>query len=75
MESLRMYSSANGIFPRVAKEDHYLKLDHNNSVLIKKGTIVNPSTFPIHYKASVYSDPQQFRPERWLDADNKLISP
>jgi cytochrome P450 len=27
MESLRMYSTANGLFPRVAKEDHYLKID------------------------------------------------
>lgn len=56
MESLRMYSTANGIFPRVAIEDHYLKVGQE-SVKITKGTIVNTQTFPIHYKETVYSHP------------------
>jgi cytochrome P450 len=69
-----MYSSANGIFPRVAKEDNFLKVD-NNTILIKKGTIVNTQTFSIHYKSTVYEEPNRFKPERFIDGEGKIISP
>ncbi|KAJ2983404.1 hypothetical protein NQ176_g727 [Zarea fungicola] len=34
---------------------------------IPKGSIVIPNVWSIHMDASIYGDPERFRPERWLD--------
>ena len=62
-------------FPREAIEDHYLKLDKDHSILVKKGTIINTQTFSIHYKQTVFEKPYEFRPERFITSDNKIHSP
>jgi len=70
-----MYSSANGIFPREAIEDHWLTIGPDIKIPIKKGTIVNTQTISTHYKASLYPNPNEFKPERFLDADGKISPP
>jgi cytochrome P450 len=69
-----MYSSANGIFPREARADHYLDVD-GVKFKIKKGTMICPQTVPTHYSESLYNDPNKFNPERFLDGEGKLKTP
>jgi len=75
LETLRMYSTSNGIFPREAIEDHWLTVSPNIKIPIKKGTIVNTQTISTHNKASLYPNPNEFKPEIFLDAEGKIASP
>ena len=60
-EGLRFRSSAQGIFPREAKMDHYLK-----DVLIRKGTLVDLAYNANFHDPKVFKNPMEFLPERWL---------
>lgn len=52
METLRTYSTANGIFPREALQDFLL-----GGIHIRKGTILTPQTITTHYKSELFSNP------------------
>jgi hypothetical protein len=54
MEGLRIYSSANGLFPRNAIQDHTLRIGEQ-SLRVVKDTVINTQTFPVHYKQTIYS--------------------
>ena len=58
---MRLYSTANNIFPREAIVDHYLTVD-DVKIPIKKGTIVSPQTITTHRSESLYDDPHGFNP-------------
>ena len=42
---------------------------------IPKGAVVVPNLWHSHFNPSVWSEPRQFRPERFLDAAGKLSVP
>jgi hypothetical protein len=37
----------------------------------KVKTIVSEGSYVMHYNSEIYPEPHKFRPERWLDVDNK----
>ncbi len=60
METNRLYDVVNGVFMRLAIEDHYVK-----DVPIKKDTVVWAQPNGNHYNPKIFKDPFEFRPERW----------
>ncbi|KAH8374703.1 hypothetical protein KR200_004194 [Drosophila serrata] len=66
-EGLRIETLVPSDVPHKALEDTELL-----GYRIPKDTIVIPSLYAFHSDARVWSDPEQFRPERFLDADGKL---
>ncbi|EMR90855.1 putative benzoate 4-monooxygenase cytochrome p450 protein [Botrytis cinerea BcDW1] len=66
-EGLRLFPPASGGAPRVSPgftlHDKY----------IPKGTEVNVSPWSITHNAKYFSDPWEFKPERWLDPNSKDI--
>ncbi len=69
-ETLRMYQTINGIFPREVVTPLEI-----GGVVYEKDTVIATQTFPVHYNAQLYSEPDVFKPERWLDNDGKVKSP
>ncbi|KAI3338041.1 cytochrome P450 [Ustulina deusta] len=39
--------------------------------IIPKGTNVAVSTYALHHNESIFPDPYRFRPERWIECDDK----
>ncbi len=66
-ESLRLYPPA-WITDRVNIED-----DKIEDYLLKKGTIVGASIYELHRNKKYWSDPEDFKPERFLEANRKQI--
>lgn len=64
-----MYGPANLIFPRVAQEDNDM-----NGLPVKKGTVAYVVHFGNHHSEQYFSDPLEFRPERW-DKECKGLNP
>ncbi len=60
METTRLFDVANGLFIRIATDDHYIK-----DAPIKKGTLAWAQSIGNHYSAKNFKDPLEFRPERW----------
>lgn len=48
-ETLRMYQTANGIFPREVLTPVTI-----GGVTYEKDTVITTQTFPVHYKAELY---------------------
>ncbi|KAH6609162.1 benzoate 4-monooxygenase cytochrome p450 [Trichoderma cornu-damae] len=63
-ESLRMAHGVIGRVPLVAPTE---SLTYKNYV-IPRGTPISSSAYIIHRNASVFPDPEAFRPERWIEA-------
>jgi cytochrome P450 len=59
-ETLRLHSPANGLFPRVALEDHILY-----DIKIQKGDLVDISLYGQSMNPRIFANPYDFRPERW----------
>jgi cytochrome P450 family 110 len=74
LETLRVYSVSNGMFPREAQVDHHLEVD-GTKIKIKKGTIICTQAVSTHFKESIYKDPNVFDPERFLDSEGKIKNP
>jgi hypothetical protein len=68
-ESLRMYSPLPAFEPRVCSNDTTI-----DGYRIPAGTVVGMSPYCLHRDESVYPEPLKFAPERWLAADDSLIS-
>lgn len=60
-EALWFRSSSQGLFPREAKENHYLK-----DVFIKKGTLIDTPFYSNFNNPKIFKNPLEFVPERWL---------
>lgn len=69
-ETLRLHPSVPGAQPRVAPRDCTLGGYDN----IPKGTIVQSSAYSLHRTPSVFPDPQEWKPERWLDASPEELA-
>ena len=77
-ETMRIFSTVNGIFPREAKMDHELTVHITGKDVkfpVKKGTLVNAQSVTTHYKDTIYKDPMEFNPHRFLDEEGKLVNP
>lgn len=61
-ETLRLYPIAINAFPRVVLQPITLA-----GYELEPGTVIIPSVYLAHHRAQVYPDPQQFRPERFLE--------
>lgn len=61
-ETLRLYGPADSTFPRVATEDVIL-----GDLLVRKGTQILPNLKIVHSSPKSFSNPQEFRPERWIE--------
>ncbi|KAJ3645244.1 hypothetical protein Zmor_022918 [Zophobas morio] len=56
--------------PHYASENIYL-----DGVTIPKGTMIMPLLWAIHMDPKVYKDPEEFRPERFIDSNGKFFKP
>jgi cytochrome P450 len=61
-ETLRLYPIAINAFPRVVKEPMDIL-----GYALESGTVIMPSIYLAHHRPSVYPEPKQFRPERFLE--------
>ncbi len=61
-ETLRLYPIAINAFPRIVKQP--IEID---GYLLEPGAVLIPSIHLAHQRASVFPEPKQFRPERFLE--------
>ncbi|MEO1145369.1 MAG: cytochrome P450 [Cyanobacteria bacterium J06638_22] len=61
-EALRLYPIAINAFPRVVKQSMEIA-----GYWVEAGTVIMPSIYLAHRRPSVYPEPKQFRPERFLE--------
>jgi cytochrome P450 len=61
-ETLRLYPIAISAFPRVVKQPMQIA-----GYFLEPGTVIMPSIYLAHHRIAVYPQPQQFRPERFLE--------
>lgn len=69
-ETHRLYGPGNTIFPRKAVKEHYL-----GKVLIPEGTLLELDFCPNNYNPVYYKEPEEFRPERWLNGELTKLNP
>ncbi|KAF4624297.1 hypothetical protein G7Y89_g13876 [Cudoniella acicularis] len=65
-ETLRLYSANPGPWPRVVPSE--IHVGHFSS--IPAGTIISASSYALHRNSEVFPRPEEWRPERWLDASD-----
>lgn len=64
-ETLRMY-------PPVQRTDRVASCDYTyEGIKINKGQIVTIPIYALHHDASIYPNPDEFRPERFSDSEKK----
>ncbi|KAH6674858.1 cytochrome P450 [Halenospora varia] len=63
-ETLRLYPGSSGPFPRVVPEKGARLGDFD----VPPGTVVASSVYCLHQNAEVFENPQEWRPERWIEA-------
>ncbi|MBW4420733.1 MAG: cytochrome P450 [Myxacorys californica WJT36-NPBG1] len=61
-ETLRLYPIALSAFPRIVKQPMNVA-----GYGLEPGTVLMPSIYLAHHRESVYPEPKQFRPERFLE--------
>jgi len=69
-ETMRLYTPAPTIFPRIAQNDHTL-----GDLNIKKGTSVRPTPLYNFASPKYFEDPREFKPERWLIKKEQDLEP
>lgn len=66
-EVLRWRPVTAGGLPHMLTKDDTYKLPNGETVFLPAGTAVHPVQWSIHREAKLYPDPENFRPERWLE--------
>ncbi|XP_037049572.1 farnesoate epoxidase-like [Bradysia coprophila] len=66
-ETFRLSSIIPGGVPHSATADTKI-----NGYTLPKGTIIMPNIYQVHHDEKYWGDPQNFRPERFLNADGTL---
>jgi len=69
-ESLRLYAPATMVFKKAA-EDCVIQTDSGKPLPVPKGTMLVPMVNAIHRNPRYWSDPDEFRPGRFLGDYNK----
>jgi cytochrome P450 len=67
-ESMRLSPPVPGILPRTVLPGGF-KIDGH---FLAEGTEVGVCTYAIHHNKKYFSEPFEYRPERWLDDDEQL---
>lgn len=67
-ESLRLYTPLPAFEPRLAPVETAI-----DGMVIPANTIVGMSPYCMHREASIFPDPLEFKPERWLTSDQQLL--
>lgn len=67
-EVLRWRPVTAGGLPHMLVKDDVYKLPDGTSVFLEAGTCVHPVQWSIHREEKLYPDPENFRPERWLES-------
>ncbi|KAL5006558.1 hypothetical protein ScPMuIL_015364 [Solemya velum] len=68
LEILRCLSTVPLALPHLASQDAILE-----GYLVEKNSVVFPCLWSIHYNEKTYVNPEEFRPERFLDDNGGLI--
>ena len=66
-ETLRLYPTIIATLPRTALRDTTVCGIH-----VPKGSVVGTQNYTIHRDPEAFPDPEDFRPERWLDEDGRF---
>ncbi|KAJ9632143.1 hypothetical protein H2203_000545 [Taxawa tesnikishii (nom. ined.)] len=74
METLRLHAAIPGGQPRVTPANASLGPPDNAIHGIPAGIRVNSAAFSLHRNPDVFAEPEQWRPERWLDAEGAVDS-
>ena len=61
-EAFRFGGPSMGVIPRIVTQNFML-----NEIEIKKGTVINVSSTNVAYNTRLFSNPEEFRPERWIE--------
>lgn len=67
-EALRRHSTSGMGLPRIMMDDTEVCGE-----VFKAGTILSVPSYTIHHLESVWGDPWEYRPERWLEDGNKEL--
>ncbi|KAJ0412945.1 cytochrome P450 [Aspergillus carlsbadensis] len=59
---MRLYPAIPGPLPREVPPDGI----HVGNYVLPGGTIVSSSLVSLHYKPTIFPEPERFKPERWL---------
>lgn len=66
-ETLRLHPGSFGPFPRVVPPNG-AQID---GIEVPGGTVISTSAYSLHQNATVFSQPDQWLPERWIDASEE----
>lgn len=69
LEAHRILTIAPFSLPHVAKRSSTI-----GCYKIKKGTVLWPNIWGLHHDEKIWGDPNDFRPERFLDKDGKILT-
>ncbi|EMC98011.1 hypothetical protein BAUCODRAFT_49145, partial [Baudoinia panamericana UAMH 10762] len=68
-ETLRWRPVTAGGLPHMLTKDDVYEMPDGRSIFLEAGTNVHPVQWSIHREPKRYPDPDNFRPERWLEPD------
>jgi len=66
-EVLRWRPVTAGGIPHMSTGDDTYTLDDKTTYFIPAGTNIHPNQWAIHRDEALYPDPEEFRPERWIE--------
>ena len=69
-ETMRMFPSACNLPPKQTTKDVII-----NGYSIPKGTNIWIAVYGIHHSSKIYENPEEFKPERWLDESKEKKIP
>ncbi|KAB8304148.1 hypothetical protein EYC80_003567 [Monilinia laxa] len=68
-ETMRIYTLAPGLFPRIVPDEGVTIGDH----YIPAGTVISETIHSVHHNPSIFPSPSTFNPERWLNDHDKAL--
>jgi cytochrome P450 len=67
-EGLRVALGIPGRLPRIARDEDLVYQNQGFNYVIPKGTPIGMSSFINHNNEEVFPEPEEYEPERWIDA-------
>lgn len=65
-ENSRVHTSIPGAEPRVTNCNYPIKLDDGQEIVLPQGTAISCQPYSMHRVETVFSNPDEFLPQRWL---------